>query len=103
MTIALAYVYRYVFPVAILILPMIFARNSMLLWTGVCFLIFALYSVVGYLLRWKHIYCAFQNAYFKKMTPGNIHWGAVRKRDAYGIPAVFGIIGIGMVAIHFFG
>lgn len=35
--------------------------------------IFGIYSLIGLRFRFKHVYCAMQNAYHQKMTPNNIY------------------------------
>lgn len=74
----------------------------MLLAMGIGCVLFAVYELVGYICRWKHIYCSYQNAYHQKMTPNNIRWHTVKKTDAYGISTIFGFLGIAMIIIHFY-
>ncbi len=98
LTIVLAYANRYLYP--ILLLASLVFENFLI--SGIAFLIFAIYELVGYICKWKHIFCSYQNAYHKKMTPNNINWSLVRKSDAYGIPAFFGICGILSIIIYYF-
>ena len=35
------------------------------------------------------------------MTPEDVDWGFVKKSDAYGIPAIFGVLGIAMIVLGF--
>lgn len=56
--------------------------------------IFSVWSFVGYKLKWKHIYCSFQNACRERMTPNRIHWYKMKKGDIYGVPLFFFISGI---------
>lgn len=100
--ILLAYAHRYVYPILIVALPMLYGKENMLLAMGIGCILFAIYDLIGYIRRWKHIYCSFQNAYHQKMTPSHIVWSKVKKTDAYGIPAIFGFLGIAMIIIHFF-
>ena len=58
---------------------------------------FSIWSFIGYKLKWKHIYCSFQNAYHKKMTPNKIRWDQIRKTDAYGMPMVFLVLGTALL------
>ena len=98
LTIVLAYANRYLFPV-LLLAPLIFEK---ILISGIAFLIYAIYELIGYKCKLKHIFCSYQNAYHKKMTPNNINWSLIRKSDAYGIPAIFGIFGILLIIVHYF-
>lgn len=91
-----ALLYRYVFPLAICIVPFLISklfyentRYGFCLWFGIMSILFATYSLIGYLCKWKHIFCAFQNSSHQKMTPDHINWSKVEKSDAYGIPAIF--------------
>ena len=59
--------------------------------------------LLGYLLKWKHVYCAYQNAYHQDMTPDMVNWRKVRKSDAYGVPIIFIVLGIACVAAAVFG
>ena len=92
------YAYTILFPLLIIF---IFAKNTMFLLFGVNFILFALHSLIGYVCRWKHIYCSYQNAYKEKMTPNNICWAKIRKVDAYGIPLFFGALGLIMIIMWF--
>ena len=69
-------------------------------WLGVAggCVFFSLYYLIGYLLRWTHMYCVYQDAYHQKMTPDRVDWSKIRKTDAYGIPLIFFVIGV-MLAV----
>ncbi len=96
MIIALALLHRYGWIIAMLVCMAVVPVNPF--YTVCAFvLLFSLWSFVGYKLRWKHIYCSYQNAYRKKMTPDIIHWNFIKKRDAYGEPIIFLILGIVML------
>ena len=86
--IALAYLHRYGFLIGMVVCAAVFSQVRYLIF-GIGFLLYAIWSFVGYKLRWKHIFCSYQNAYHKSMTPNNIRWGWVKKSDAYGIPIIF--------------
>jgi len=101
-----AYCNRYLFPFLALFVPMLLVpihKNGFLslLSLGLSVLIFAVYQLVGYLLRWDHILCSYQNPYHMEMTPGSPDWGWIKKSDAYGIPAIFGVIGIAFIVLAF--
>lgn len=104
-----ALLYRYLFLLAIIIVPSCIAklfyentRYGVSLWVGIMCILYATYSLIGYLCKWKHIFCAFQNAYHQKMTPNHINWNKIKKRDAYGIPAIFFSLGIMLVIATLF-
>ena len=100
--ILLAYAHRYLFPMLSVGLPLLFCQTeNVLLYMGTGFVLFSLYSFAGYKLRWKHIFCSYQNAYHKKMTPDRINWNLIKKADAYGTPIIFGILGVSMILCYF--
>ena len=98
----LALMHRYLFPILFAaVFPAACADAG---WNyGVCLgigsLLFAAYTLIGYLCRWKHIYCSYQNASHQKMTPNRIDWRTVKKSDAYGIPLFFGAMGILLIIL----
>ena len=92
--IILAYANRYLYPLLILCVMAFGKATSNFVPTGVSLLVFAAYQFIGYLCRWKHIFCSFQNAFHQKMTPRRIDWDIISKADAYGIPCFFAIFGI---------
>ena len=90
--IALAYLHGYGLLIVVLCAA-IFSRLRYLIF-GIGSLLYAIWSLVGYKCRWKHIFCSYQNAYHKSMTPNNIRWDWVKKSDAYGLPIIFFILGV---------
>lgn len=95
----LAYLHRYGF-IGIFALPFLWARNqrTYLLSMGIGCCIWAAYDIIGYLRRWKHIFCSWQSASHKEMTPHHIQWRNIRKRDTF-IPAfLFAALGITALA-----
>lgn len=96
--IALAYFHRYGWIGAmtglVLIMPML-----TLYIVSISFILFSLWSLIGYKLKWRHIYCSFQNAYHKTMTPYSIRWGQIKKSDAYGCPLIFLVLGLALLII----
>lgn len=70
------------------------SRTAKLLGYGAGCLFFALYYLVGYLLRWTHMYCVYQNDYHQKMTPDNVNWSEIKKSDAVGVPLIFAGFGV---------
>ena len=69
---------------------------------GIGCIIYGTYNLFGYIFRWKHFCCFYQSICHQKMTPDNINWSIVEKKDAYGIPAIYGFLGVTMVLIYFF-
>ncbi len=95
----LAYLHRYLFPIMCIALPLIIAETEKQTFfvIGTMAIIFALYTLIGVILKWKHIFCSFQNAYHEKMTPNRVNWERIRKIDLYGVPCIFGLLGIACV------
>ena len=103
----LAYCDRYLFPCLVLFVPMglVSIHQSGKLFAlsfGGATVLFAAYQLVGYLCRWAHILCSYQIAYRKDIQPGSPDWGWIKKSDAYGIPAMFGVFGIALIVLAFF-
>ena len=104
--ILLAYIHRYLFPIALGILPLLIAKiigedYLFELW-GCAFLIYALYDIIGYKCKWRHIYCSYQNSSRQKMTPNHVHWDNVKKTDIYGMSALMGCFGVILIIVSFF-
>lgn len=98
----LAYAYRYVCPILILLSP-IFAKKYSLLVIGIGCLLFAAYRVIGYNFRWKHIFCALQLEHRQDMTPNDVRWHMIKKADIYTLFAIDVAIGVVMIVIHLSG
>ncbi len=97
MIILLAYFHRYGWIAAMLLMMYLTKSTDVVL--GVSAITFAVWTLLGYLLKWKHLYCSYQNAYHMPMTPDRIDWDTVRVTDALGIPAFFLILGAIMLAV----
>ena len=103
MVIFLAYFHRYVLPILSIVLPkLLLGKGYRMLSLGLGTIFFAAYTLIGYLCRWDHIYCSYQNASHEKMTPHRIVWSKVEKSDAYGVPAIFALLGLACILCHFF-
>ena len=98
--IALAYAHRYLWPVLMVLLPLLVGGVNYILFMGIGLCLFAAYTIVGYKLRWKHIYCSFQRTSRKEMTPDDIRWGTIKKIDVYGTSILCGIIGVAAIVCH---
>lgn len=99
--IALALLHRYGGAGVMLLMVGIFNGYVTHVLTAGC-MIFSVWTFVGYKCKWKHIFCSYQDAYHCKMTPGEIDWDWIDKKDAYGVPLIFFVMAlIGIVAIVF--
>ena len=96
---AFAYFHRYGWIVVMLICVGI---TRSLYTVGLFVIVYSIWTLLGYLLKWKHIFCSFQDAYRKPMTPNKINWNKVKKKDVYGIFAIFFILGIGIIIVKYF-
>ena len=70
-----------------------------LLFLGISCLLFGLYMLLGYLLRWKSYYCTIQAVYRQQMTPDNVDWSTVKKIDALGVPIGSAVLGIALIIV----
>ena len=103
--IVLAYFERYVYLPLVLVLSVIlhfYTRFNLFFYMGIGLVAFALYELISYLCHSIVYFCAHQDANHQPMTPENVSWGAVKKSDAYGIPAFFAVLGIAMFVYSFF-
>lgn len=94
----LAYMHRYGWIIPVLVICFFVGVPITL---GVFCFLYSLWSFFGYIFRWKHIYCSYQELCHCKMTPYKIDWSTMRKIDAYGFPIMFMICAIGMFVIAF--
>ena len=99
--IALAYFHRYglsLFPLLMVLIAdkingEIGAKIFAFAWTG-GFISYAVWTLVGYRRRWRHIFCSFQNAHRERMTPYNTAWGRIKKSEIYGTVCGSVILGL---------
>ena len=96
-----ANIYRYFF-LPVLVIVALFWRGQTLLVMGTGFIVFALYTFIGYKCQWKHIYLAFQEMQRSKMTPNHIQWNTIKTGTVMKFPILFGITGIIMVVYQLF-
>ncbi len=94
--IALAYLHRYGWIATVLGLILIIPTLTPYILGGFL-IVFSLWTFIGYKFKWKHIYCSYQNACRKTMTPHDIRWSQVDKIDVYGVPLIFFVLGLGMI------
>ena len=99
--ILLAYAHRYLFPLLIVILPL-HTGQATILTMGIGFWVKSIYDFLGYKLRWKHIFCSYQDTCRKEMTPDHINWSLMKKSDAYGMSIVSGVCGLLMIVCYLY-
>lgn len=97
--VALAYFHRYGWIATMMVLVMIMPK-LMLNTLGICFILFSLWTLIGYKLKWRHIYCSLQNAYHNKMTPYSIRWSEIKKSDIYVSSVLFLVLGLMLLIIN---
>ena len=96
--IALAYFHRYGSFAIVLLCSAI--RTELFLWfLSVDCIIFSIWTFVGYKLKWRHIYCSYQNACHQEMTPHSVCWDKIKKSDAYGVPLIFFFLGLVLLIV----
>ena len=100
--IILAYLNRYVFLIAAIMVPLLLLdKEHRLLGTGIGCVVYAAYNLFGYLCRFKHIYCSYQDISHQKMTPRKIDWRKIKRSDAIGVPLIFIFLGTVSIAVSF--
>ncbi|MBR0227487.1 MAG: hypothetical protein IJQ62_03970 [Clostridia bacterium] len=95
----LAYFHRYGW--IALVFPCLVTKKYFAL--GIELVAYSLWSLAGYLFRWKHMYCSYQNAYHTKMTPDHVNWDRIKISDAWGLPLIFGCLGLTVLLCAIFG
>lgn len=98
---------RHIVPLAFVIIPLaIFAPTGNIkpafLYIGLGFLAYAAYLLIGYLLKWTHIYCYFQSLDHLEPTPDKVDWSTLRPGDGYIMPALNGFIGVALIVFRLF-
>ena len=103
LVILLALFHRYFYHLISLVLLFRAAKSKhqFMLLMGVYLLLFAFYSFIGYVFRWKHIFCSYQNANHVRMTPSRINWDTIDKKDCIGVPIIFAVLGTAAVVISY--
>ena len=96
--ITLSYFHRYGWIILMAGLSLIIPKLTLYIVSS-GFIIFSLWSLLGYKLKWRHVYCSFQNTHRKPMTPHNICWSKIKKIEAYGGPCIFFILGLAMICV----
>ena len=66
---------------------------------GIGLICYGVYEIIGYCLRFRHVYCAMQNMYRQKMTPDHCEWERFPKTDWYGAPAVLIAWGVAVLLV----
>ena len=90
----LAYIHRYAFMAVLL--NYFFSSKYLF---GIVLITYGLWTILGYNLKWTHIFCSFQNEYNKKMTPNNVNWNKVKKIDVYFISVFFILSGLCIIVL----
>ena len=97
----MANIHRYLYLPVLVLVSLIWKSNT-LLCMGAGFLLFAVYTFIGFKCRWTHIYCSFQSMQKQRMTPGNVNWNTILLSTVYKMPTAFGILGLVMVIYQVF-
>ena len=99
--VALAYLHRYGWIVAMLLCLAFWYEHFFLILGAGC-LFFSLWTFVGYKCNWKHVFCSFQNASGKKMTPDAVQWDKISKSDVRTVPTLFFVFGVLLLLVVIF-
>ena len=102
--VTLAYAHHYIYPLLIVGIPLIVGGGFQFLCIGVGLLCYAAYTLVGYILHWKHIYCSFSIPRRApkgwKMKTNNYNWKSI-KVDVVGVSIMIALIGVFCLLGHF--
>ncbi|MBU1093167.1 MAG: hypothetical protein KKH01_01755 [Firmicutes bacterium] len=107
----LAYFWRYgiiacVIPAMYLGRVVTKSRTGVLPGLSSIMMIMGLYYLLGYIFKFRHIYCVFQNANNEKMSPNEIYWNTLSKKDLIGVPILLiciGVAGLILSLLYFTG
>jgi len=97
--IVLAYFHRYGWIAAMLSVMAVLPKQLANSCISAGLIVFSVWTFIGYRCRWRHIYCSYQNAYHRKMTPHHANWQQVRKSDAYGVPLICFLMGMALLCM----
>ena len=86
--------------VAGLVVCMKLRRDYLLLIMGVGLLLLAAWNTAGYFFRWRHVYCSWQNAKKQRMTPHDIRWGTVDRKEFFACVALDAVMGIAAIVVQ---
>lgn len=103
--VTMAYLHHHVYMILLVGVSLLIGGSDCILSLGLGFLFYAVYTLVGYKLRWKHIYCSFSiphRARKWKMKTNNYNWKSISKVDVYGVSIMFGLFGI-VCLLGYFG
>lgn len=103
--VVLAYAHAYLYLALIVCVPLLIGGENRFLGMGFGFLLYAAYTLIGYKLRWKHIYCSFSIPRRApkgwKMKTNNYNWKSLSKIDIFGLPIVIALFGAVCLLGHF--
>ena len=94
--VTLAYLHHHFYLIFLVGISLLIGGDGCILSLGVGFLFYAVYTLAGYRLRWKHIYCSFsipQRTRGWKMKTNNYNWKSISKVEVYGVSCIFGLFG----------
>lgn len=97
--VALAFMHRYGWIAGMLWSCMVRKEYTPFLMGGF-FILYAIWSVLGYRWKWKHVYCSWQSSSHEPITPYCIIWERMSLSEAYGTPILFFILGLSLIVIY---
>ena len=95
-----AWLLRYPIPYLLIIQGFLWAlafhsKKAMVIGMGVGIICYGLYMLIGFHLKWCHVFCWWQNVAHQKMTPDHCNWNNINRSEGYGLP--FFLITFGVV------
>jgi hypothetical protein len=103
--VTLAYAHHYIYLLLIVFVPLLIGGDNLFLSMGLGFLLYAAYSLIGYKLHWKHIYCSFSIPRRAprgwKMKTNHYNWKSISKVDVYAVVIMCGLFGAACLMGHF--
>ena len=103
--VTLAYMHHHFYMILLVGVSLLIGGNDCILSLGLGFLFYAAYTLVGYNLRWKHIYCSFSIPHRTrgwKMKTNNYNWKSISKAEVYVVSIIWALFGI-VCLLGYFG
>lgn len=93
---------KYIVTLAIVLIPILIAtrtgdKKQAMVYIGIGLLVYAAYLLLGYFLKWTHIFCYYQNMARQPLTPDEVDWSTLRPGDVYIIPGLYAALGVGAI------
>ena len=70
-----------------------------LLFMGISCFVYGLYLLLGYLMKWKSMFCTYQYIYHRELTPENPDWSTLPKFAPVIGPICYAVLGAALIVL----